>query len=479
MLLQLWDSLPLLVGRRLVVCRGASRRRFRVRTADPSYRVDSLVRRQKADDEAGKEGMAERQVCSAKGFGMNLKELKAIVAKGESERMEFKRSTGQRTEGAKTVCALANALGGFVLFGVTDKGEIVGQQVATSTLEDVANELRRIEPPIFPDIETVDLKGGNTVIALRVSGGGGPYTYDGRPYQRHGPTTRVMPRSVYEQRVMEKCHATSRWENQPVPSGVTIADLDEDEIQLTVDNAVDLGRLEPLKRRTTKAILTGLGLIVEGKLINAAVALYGKSQRLHSLYPQCAIRLARFRGKDRLGDFIDNRQYWGHAFALLRRAETFLLDHVPIAGRVVSGRMKREDRPLYPPRATREVVANALCHRDYTIPGGAVSVAMYDDHLEIINTGTLHFDITPEKLAQPHQSRPWNPIIASVFYRAGIIEQWGTGTLKVIDWCRDNANPAPIWEEQSGSVVVTFPPAPGFAAGRHRASYRGRYRASH
>ena len=166
---------------------------------------------------------------------------------------------------------LANALGGFVLFGVTDKGEIVGQQVATSTLEDVANELRRIEPPIFPDIETVALKGGNTVIALRVSGGGGPYTYDGRPYQRHGPTTRVMPRNVYEQRVMEKHHATTRWENQPVPNDVTIADLDEEEIQLTVDNAVDLGRLEPLKRRTTKAILTGLGLIVEGKLLNAAV----------------------------------------------------------------------------------------------------------------------------------------------------------------------------------------------------------------
>ena len=192
--------------------------------------------------------------------------------------MEFKRSAGQRTEGAKTVCALANGLGGFVLFSVGDKGEIVGQQVATSTLEDVANELRRIEPPVFPDIETIALKGSNTVIALRVPGGG--LTNDGRPYQRHGPTTRVMPRSIYEQRVMEKLHATSRWENQPVPSGVTIADLDDDEIQLTVDNAVRLGRLEPLKRRTTKAILTGLGLIVEGKLINAAVALYGKTQRL-------------------------------------------------------------------------------------------------------------------------------------------------------------------------------------------------------
>jgi ATP-dependent DNA helicase RecG len=229
-----------------------------------------------------------------------------------------------------------------------------------------------------------------------------------------------------------------------------------------VDQAVNLSRLEPLKRRTTKAILTGLGLMVEGKLLNAAVALYGKAKSLHSSYPQCAIRLARFRGKDRLADFVDNRQYWGHAFDLLRRAETFLRDHVPIAGRVVPGRMQREDRPLYPPLATREAVANALCHRDYTAPGGAVAVAMYDNHLEIINTGTLHFDMTPKQLAQPHPSRPWNPIIAGVFYRAGIIEQWGTGTLKIIDWCRENANPAPVWEEQTGSVVVTFRPAPGF-----------------
>ena len=156
-------------------------------------------------------------------------------------------------------------MGGFVLFGVTDKGEIVGQQVGTSTLEDVANELRRIEPPIFPDIETVVLRGGNVVIALRVPGGGGPHAYDGRPYQRHGPTTRVYAAAFTSSAVMEKFHATSRWENQPVPSNVTMADLDEEEIQLTVDNAVDLGRLEPLKRRTTKAVLIGLGLIVEGK----------------------------------------------------------------------------------------------------------------------------------------------------------------------------------------------------------------------
>ena len=63
------------------------------------------------------------------------------------------------------------------------------------------------------------------------------------------------------------------------------------------------------------------------------------------------------------------------------------MDHVPISGRVVPGKMIREDYPLYPPLATREALANALCHRDYTIPGGSIALAMYDDHLEIINLG--------------------------------------------------------------------------------------------
>jgi len=390
---------------------------------------------------------------------MNLRELSELVIDGESERLEFKRSTGQRTEAAKTVCAMLNGLGGFVVFGVTDKGDLIGQQVSAKTLEDIAAELRKIEPPAFPDIETVNLDGDRAAIVLTISGGGGPYTFDGRAYLRHGPTTVVMPRDEYERRLLERLHATRRWENEPVPNGVSINDLDAEEIQITLDNAIRLGRLETTDLRDTASILRGLELVREGKLLNAAIVLYGKSDQLKTLYPQTSIRLARFRGKNRLADFADNRQYWGPAFALLRRAESFLMDHVPIAGRVVPGKMIREDQPWYPPRATREALANALCHRDYTIPGGAVAVAMYDDHLEITNPGALQFGITPEKLTKPHESKPWNPIIANVFYRAGIIERWGTGTLNIIDWCAENGNPAPTWQEQAGSVYVTFLPA--------------------
>jgi ATP-dependent DNA helicase RecG len=258
---------------------------------------------------------------------------------------------------------------------------------------------------------------------------------------------------------VDRLHATRRWENEPVADGVSIKDLDEEEIQITLDNAIRLGRLEGTDRRDPASVLRGLELIRGGKLLNAAVPLYGKSDQLRILYPQMGIRLARFRGRNRLANFADNRQYWGHAFALLRRTESFLMDHVPIAGRVVPGRIIRQDQPWYPPRATREALANALCHRDYTNAGGAVAVAMYDDHLEITNPGAFHFGITPEMLAKPHESKPWNPIIASVFYRAGVIERWGSGTLNIIDWCAENGNPPPMWTEEAGSVFVTFAPA--------------------
>lgn len=275
---------------------------------------------------------------------MNTRELQELVSDGESERLEFKRSTGQRTEAAKAVCAMLNGLGGFVLFGITDKGELVGQEVVAKTIEDITMELRKIEPPAFPDIETMALKKGSSVIVLTVPGGGGPYAFDGRPYLRHGPTNIVMPRAEYERRLIERLHATRRWENEPVADGVSFKDLNEGEIRTTLENAIRLGRLESPSRRDVKSILQGLELIHDGKLLNAAVALYGKTDRLKVLYPQLSLRVARFRGENRLSDFSDNREYWGDAFSLLKRAESFFMDHVPIAGRVMDGKKVEPSR---------------------------------------------------------------------------------------------------------------------------------------
>ena len=61
----------------------------------------------------------------------------------------------------------------------------------------------------------------------------------------------------------------------------------------------------------------------------------------------------------------------------------------------------------------------------------------------------------------PHESRPWNPLIANTFYRAGVIERWGSGTTNMVHWCEENGNPMPSWQERNDSVVVTFYPPEG------------------
>jgi len=87
----------------------------------------------------------------------------------------------------------------------------------------------------------------------------------------------------------------------------------------------------------------------------------------------------------------------------------------------------RQDIPTYPLEAVREALVNALCHRDYANFGGAIDLAMYDDRMEITSPGGLHFGLTVEDLRQGHTSRLWNPTIAEVVYKRGIIDRWGAG----------------------------------------------------
>jgi ATP-dependent DNA helicase RecG len=133
--------------------------------------------------------------------------------------------------------------------------------------------------------------------------------------------------------------------------------------------------------------------------------------------------------------------------------------HIPVAGRIEPGALAMQDTPLYPPLALRGALVNALCHRDYTIPGGAVNVAIFDDRLEIICAGLLPADITVDDLKRNHVSFPCNPLIAEVFFRRGLIEQWGRRTQKIVDWCVAAGQSEPEFEEQAGAVVVRFLPS--------------------
>ena len=104
----------------------------------------------------------------------------------------------------------------------------------------------------------------------------------------------------------------------------------------------------------------------------------------------------------------------------------------------------------------REILVNALIHRDYSIAGGAISLAIFDNRVEVWSAGTYPTGITPDKLSKPHLSVQRNPIIADGFNRTGLIEKWGRGTNRVIAMCREAGLSPPTFEEITGAAVVTF-----------------------
>ena len=85
-----------------------------------------------------------------------------------------------------------------------------------------------------------------------------------------------------------------------------------------------------------------------------------------------------------------------------------------------------------------------------------MGLAVYDDRLEVTSTGSLHFGLTPDELFGPHESRPWNPLIARTFYRRGIIEEWGRGTLKMAELATSAGLSRPEIEDAGGAVTVRF-----------------------
>ena len=388
---------------------------------------------------------------------ISMADIESLVRGGESESIEFKRTTGERREAARTVCAMLNHRGGRVVFGVEPGGRIIGQMVSDRTVEELAQELGEIEPPVFPGIERLDFGQGLQLLVVTVSAGGSqPYSYRGHAYRRVGNTSRQLSREEYNRILLERLHGDQRWENQPAADW-SVADLDLAEITRTLEEAIRRGRADDPGTRDPAEMLRGFGLLKDGLILRAAAVLFGRAERIEAELPQCLLRVARFRGKDKT-EFLDNRQFHGNAFDLLLKAERFLRENLPVAGRIQPNVFERLDDPLYPPVALREALANAFCHRDYSIGGGSVSLGAYDDRLEITSTGALHFGLTPEALYLPHESLPWNPLMARVFYRRGVIEAWGRGTIKMEELTVRAGLPRPEILEAGGCVTVRFSP---------------------
>ncbi len=386
---------------------------------------------------------------------MNIEALKKLITQGESETLEFKKSTAQLHAAFETVCAFLNGSGGIVLIGVTDAGKIVGQTFSDETKREIAREISKIEPATQLNVHYINYQKNKKVIVLEVKKGShAPYIYDHRPYQRHQSSTTRITQHQYEQMIVARGQLNHSWESQ-INDKCDLNSLDHEKIYQVVAIAVDKARIPASALNSKVHDILARYTLVEGEQVkNAAVVLFAKEEALN--LPQCVIKMARFRGKDKFGEMLDSKHVYANAITMLDEADLFIRKHLLISSFFDKNQFERIDKPTLPMLAVREALVNAIAHRDYSVHSGSITLAIYDDKMVIWNNGTLPKQLTIEDLSKNHFSWAQNPLIARVFHSMKLIETWGTGTNKMINLCREDGLPDPEFKEEFGGLSVTF-----------------------
>ncbi len=391
---------------------------------------------------------------------LSLDYIRQLVSGNEGTDVEFKETTGQLNRGMETLCGMINGSGGVVVFGVSNKGKIIGQEIGDKTTREIGEAINKFDPAV--DIQPIYVPVDNSdkyVILFRTDGleTDKPYMWDGKPYRRHDSVTSVMPREKFI-RLHELQHGLKyKWENE-VNHNLTIDDLDERLIHNVIQNAVRRGRLsDDALNDTVPIALSRLNLTKDGAVCNSAAVLFGK---VFSDYPQCRLRLARFKGASKQY-FIDNQQHEGNIFELVDAAMAFFFKHLNLSG-TTHNRLYREDNLEIPYDALREAVVNAYCHMQWGYEIATVGIAIYDDCIVIENAGRFPVRISPNTLmrkeeeARKNTSMPPNPVIANVMYLAGLIEHWGRGLSMMARQCEGTGLPAPEFYCDGTVVKITF-----------------------
>lgn len=230
----------------------------------------------------------------------------------------------------------------------------------------------------------------------------------------------------------------------------TYDDIDENTIKIFIQDAEKSGRLPESGELSIPQLLDKLRLSENGQLNRGAVILFGKEPS--RFYPNLFVKIGRF-GKDD-ADLIFQENIEGNiitqVYAILEMLQyKFLVRKVSFEG------INRIETNEYPIPALREVILNALVHRNYM--GAATQIRVYDDKIVFWNEGALPQGLSLEGLLGFHASQPRNTLIADVCFKGGYIDSWGRGVLKIYNSCKEAGLPNPeIQEFQSGLLVTLF-----------------------
>jgi len=302
------------------------------------------------------------------------------------------------------------------------------------------------KPSVYPKIEAVKIKEKNIFIA-EVKKSDSLHSFKNIAYKRIASHNKPLsPEEVVE---FAKNTGKIKWDGQ-VCEEAGLGDIDEEKVRWFLRKAKAERSFNVEPETPIKEALERLELMKGEKLTNAAVLLFGQNPQ--KFFSQAETKCARFKGIKPL-EFIDMKVFGGNILNQRDDAIEFVKEHVKLRAKIVG--TERVEKWEYPIEAIREAITNAVCHRDYEISSN-VQVRIFDDRIEVWGVGSLLKPLTPEDLKKKHRSILRNHSIGKCFFLIKFIEEWGTGTNRIIEECLRHSLPEPLFEEITESLVVTF-----------------------
>jgi len=379
-----------------------------------------------------------------------MRELVKLLTEGESETVEFKPSLSQTGNILECVSAFSNTKGGILVIGVRDTGEVIGVDIGKRTLESLANTIKQnTDPVIYPSISVENVEGKNViVIEVEESKSKPMFAFD-KVYKRVGRSNQRVTSDEIRKLALEGKRIY--WDEE-VCEGANLEDIEEDKVRWFLKEARRERELNIPMDASVDEVLMRLNLLKGEALTNASILLLGKSPQ--KFFLQAEVRCVRFKGNEPVKPFIDMRVISGTIIDQVDKSLDFVLEHIPKAV-WLDGKLQREEKYQYPPDALREAIVNAICHRDYEEQGN-IQIRVFDDFLEVWSPGKLPEPLRLEDLKKTHKSVPRNPLLARQLFWIKFVEEVGTGTNDMIDYCREWGIPEPEFKHVTGDFVVTF-----------------------
>ena len=361
----------------------------------------------------------------------------------ENQNIEYK--SVWKDEYLKWICGFANAQGGTLYIGKDDNGNVVGVKNARKLLEELPNKITTILGIVAP-VNLYQTEQGD-YIEIIVDSHPNPVNYKGEYHFRSGSTKQELKGTALDKFLLQK--QGKHWDGVSIPNA-SVADLKHETFDFFKEKGIESKRLSENSRKDTpEQMLNNLKLIDNGNLKRAALLLFHPDPE--KFVTGAFIKIGFFRTNT---DLLFQDTIHGNLFEQVERTMELLLTKYTKAFISYKG-LSRIETNEYPEVALREVLLNAVAHKDYAgcIP---IQISVYPDKIMIWNMGKLPESWTIDTLQQKHSSIPHNPDIANAFFRSGYVEAWGRGIEKITELFTAAGLPTPLFSPKGSDFWVTL-----------------------